>query len=426
MYLSGINKALYMKKYYFFALMLLPMFSFAQSNYKNGYVVTLKGDTLRGQVNYQEWGQNPKIIDFKTSSNAKVQQLGFDKINGFGIDGLELYQKYVVNASLDATDLAHASINGADTISKTDTVFLRVLQTGKNVTLYEYNDEIKERFYVKDNTMAVPQELVYRVYMADRDGVKTVVTKNTFRGQLIAIAANANIGGLTNEIQEANYTKPDLVKIAAKINGTIVKKGANEARFFIGGGAGLSSLKYQNSLDASQNGTSATTISPLLTIGLDDNFINSEVGCFVLRAQLSVWTANFSINSGTVQAFIPYSTSRSVNIIGATFTPQIIYNIYNTAPLKIYLGAGLDFNLCTYPTNRFTTNFTGGFPSSSQDNDPPLQSFWIAVPVKVGIMINKRIDVYAGYSASSSITSGGAFSTYIDTIQAGINFFLSK
>lgn len=43
-----------MKYLYFVSLILiLPAFSFAQSNYKAGYVVTTKGDTLRGFINYK-------------------------------------------------------------------------------------------------------------------------------------------------------------------------------------------------------------------------------------------------------------------------------------------------------------------------------------------------------------------------------------
>ena len=54
-----------MEKYCTVVLFLLPLLSIAQANYKSGYVVTLKGDTLRGYINYKEWGRNPKDIDFK-------------------------------------------------------------------------------------------------------------------------------------------------------------------------------------------------------------------------------------------------------------------------------------------------------------------------------------------------------------------------
>ena len=51
-----------MKKYFLVTLLLLPLLSIAQSNYKSGYVVTLKGDTLRGYINYKEWGGTLRIL----------------------------------------------------------------------------------------------------------------------------------------------------------------------------------------------------------------------------------------------------------------------------------------------------------------------------------------------------------------------------
>ena len=49
----------------FFALT-LPLCSLAQSNYTAGYVVTVKGDTLHGYIDFREWYINPSFIDFKT------------------------------------------------------------------------------------------------------------------------------------------------------------------------------------------------------------------------------------------------------------------------------------------------------------------------------------------------------------------------
>ncbi|MDB5026006.1 MAG: hypothetical protein JWP78_3761 [Mucilaginibacter sp.] len=39
-------------------VVLLPALSYAQSNYKPGYVITLKGDTLPGFIDYREWNSN--------------------------------------------------------------------------------------------------------------------------------------------------------------------------------------------------------------------------------------------------------------------------------------------------------------------------------------------------------------------------------
>jgi hypothetical protein len=245
------NKYLLMKKYLLSLLLLLPILSIAQSNYKPGYVINLKGDTLRGYINYREWGQNPKSIDFKSDLNTKAQLMGIADIKGFEITGFEVYQKYVVKASMDIADLPHASTTGADTTTKTGAAFLRVLQTGKNITLYSYDDDIKNRFYVKDNNMAVPLELIYKVYF-EKDDSRNLITKTTYKGQLIAIASALNLNGVQAQIERTDYNTADLSKIISKINEDS-KKSLKDAslnktssvRFFIGAGLNSSTLNYE-------------------------------------------------------------------------------------------------------------------------------------------------------------------------------------
>jgi hypothetical protein len=54
-----------MKKSYLALLLFLPFLSLAQSNYKRGYVITPKGDTLRGYIDFKEWGVILKASNLK-------------------------------------------------------------------------------------------------------------------------------------------------------------------------------------------------------------------------------------------------------------------------------------------------------------------------------------------------------------------------
>jgi len=120
------------------------LFSLPQSNYQGGYAVTLKGDTLRGYINLKEWGHNPKDISFKPAVNDKARQLGLSEINYFEVTGYARYRQYRVAISSNAVDIS-APGSAADTASETAYVFLKILQTGKNATLYAYRDAVKER-----------------------------------------------------------------------------------------------------------------------------------------------------------------------------------------------------------------------------------------------------------------------------------------
>jgi len=55
-------------------LILAPLFSKAQSNYKPGFIVSLKGDTTYGFINYREWKLTPNQIDFKTAITDAVEK----------------------------------------------------------------------------------------------------------------------------------------------------------------------------------------------------------------------------------------------------------------------------------------------------------------------------------------------------------------
>jgi len=42
-----------------FLAVIAPAVLFAQSNFKSGYIVMPKGDTVKGYIDYREWDNNP-------------------------------------------------------------------------------------------------------------------------------------------------------------------------------------------------------------------------------------------------------------------------------------------------------------------------------------------------------------------------------
>src|ERR1700760_4607439 len=103
------------------ALFLLPASLFAQSNYKTGYVLTLKGDTIHGFINYKEWDNNPTSISFKKSLNDnKVEHYTVDDITCFSLPGNASYQKFTGSISTAETNLARVG-NLKDTSYKVAT-----------------------------------------------------------------------------------------------------------------------------------------------------------------------------------------------------------------------------------------------------------------------------------------------------------------
>ncbi len=214
-------------KFYLF-LFLFPLFSSAQSNYKPGYVVTAKGDTVHGFIDYQGWDSNPTSINFKTAvSDRNEQKFTLNDIGFFSVDGLAAYQKMAVSISMDETNITHLGA-GRDTSSRNAVVFLQLLQKGKNLSLYSYRDDIKIRFYLGETPAFTPSELIYRIYGAGGDTthvkgaviIGTNVYENDYLKTLFALANkyNALDDDLTRTFQSASYTKDDMLVIVSKIN----------------------------------------------------------------------------------------------------------------------------------------------------------------------------------------------------------------
>jgi len=128
------------------AVIVLPTLSYAQSNYKPGYVVDLKGDTLKGFIDYREWHSNPNSINFKTTiDDAKPHQYTLAEVAFFAINKFETYVRYTGPVSMDAIDVGHMAYS-RDTSMSMVTAFFKVLQKGKNLALYSYTDGLKSVF----------------------------------------------------------------------------------------------------------------------------------------------------------------------------------------------------------------------------------------------------------------------------------------
>lgn len=397
-----------MKKLYalLFAATLFPFFLKAQSNYKPGYAVTVKGDTLRGFIDLREWQLDPRNINFKTSVNAiETRILGPSAITFFDVSGLVSYERYIGKLNVDRTSTT-VMTNGRDTTTITDTLFLKTLQKGSKVSLYEYNDKIKNHFFVADNADGKPTELLYRIY---NDGDKTV-TETGYIRQLYALAVKYGVGdALKIQIERADYKLLDLEKITAKIN-NIDKKDIEKTRtlnkgttFFVGIGVNVSTTTTK---DIFPQHTSSTSFFPRVSVGL--NVLgNPNVGRFVFRVE-AAFTGNKirGANNFNDPASSINNATLAIDQYTVSIIPQVIYNFYNTDMFKFYGGVGAAFSISKYDNNT-NLGVTDG---------------WTYFPLKLGIVINKKFDISIAYSSSVGITNTNSYEIAISSLQAGVNY----
>jgi hypothetical protein len=200
-----------------FLIFLAPISSFAQRDYKSGYVVMLNGDTIKGQVLYKKGEKNPKEAHLVKTGSAQPEEYATDQITGFGVYGVVSYQLFYVPISQD-TPLDMRFTFGIDTTKIMGNVFLRRLITGNNISLFTYIDDIKQRFYISEKN-GIPVELEYHEYArADNQLDPVTDARYKIRLQKLRILYQPDNKALRDQIQEAQYSIAYLAKIAVRLN----------------------------------------------------------------------------------------------------------------------------------------------------------------------------------------------------------------
>jgi hypothetical protein len=406
---------------------LCPLFSNAQSNFKPGYVVALNGDTIRGTIDYKEWTDNPRYIKFKANNSTQVNQYSVANADCFSVDGYEYYKRFVLPISQDWTEVSRLSM-GIDTTRITDTVFLRSITSGKNVILYSYTDRVKERFFIADNK-AQPTELAYHLYT---DAANKITSVYTYKRQLQKIAAMFQPGNvkLSEAIQVSNYKLNDLKKVALAINGAEEQaklSGSNRdgTRFFAGIGAANSVVSFSGDHVLSKAGSS-NSVLPKINAGVDV-YINKNVGRWLFRAELSLMAnkASFMYNENDATSSSTYKLKFDQYIV--SLNPQMVYNLYNTNKFKFYLAAGLaiDGNVCTSKQNS-VDHANGSVVTSGTITFPKPVSVFYNITTKAGAVLNNKLEIYAGYNPSTTMTNYILYSMNLTSYQVGVNFLFGK
>jgi hypothetical protein len=411
-----------MKNFYFlFSLILLaPLFSSAQNNYKPGYVVTLNGDTVKGYINYREWDKNPKNISFKKDLTATAEEFTPENTGAFGITGFEYFKSCTVPISQAQVETGNLKV-GVDSSYITANVFLRVLTVGGNVSVFSYEDDIKTRYYILEHGRVQPAELIYRIYYRG-DNANDYKTDNIYQIQLQSLAQKYNVDSYKLQVQltTAQYSESDIIKIAKAINGDNAVQFTPESRLGTGWFAGIGIADNVLTFTGGIAYPPKKSFFPKIAAGFD-LYPNKNIQKFFFRAEVSFTANQYSFpEKPDAEGLSSYSIS---NIMQRTVSgsAQVVYNIYSAENVSVFIGAGVSINISSYNNYHFTqyNNMT----STTTNEFPGFVHVWDSVPLKAGITLNKKLEFYAGYTPKADLTNYdnaiyGNFSTY----QAGVNY----
>lgn len=408
-------------------LALLPVSLFAQSNYHQGYVLKNNGDTLKGFINYREWHQNPKSIDFKLNK-ADKQAVQFNplSIKGFQIAGLETYVAYTGTISMNETNFSTLS-ERLDTTLKSDTIFLKQLATGNHLTLYKYVDEIKTRFFVAE-TNGFPEELKYYEYY---DSAREIVDKSVFKGQLILYINKLYLESpdVVKKLDQAHYEETDLEQLIDEVNNNNNKKATDKkspsSRFFAGISVDRTTTEVSEITiagSASEIFHNQVAISPRINFGVDF-FDNPNVQRFIFRGEIALSYVNphYAYQVARVDGTIADATY-SFNQYTVSATPQVLFNVYNKDDFKVYIDAGVAFNFSSYSNNKFIIQGSGANEAHGYDLIP----IWLNFPLQTGLILNKKIEICFTYMNKTAYSRFSSFYASNQTVSLGVKFLLGK
>jgi hypothetical protein len=406
------------------------VFASAQSNYKPGYAVTLKGDTLKGFIDYKEWDENPSSIDFKSNlSDRTSQKLTVEDIKIFSIAGYESYQKYTGLIGTDYVDPNHINY-GKDTSFRMATVFLKKLAEGKNVVVLSYTDDIRSHYYIEEAPAFIPKELIYHIYKendAQTNAIKTKVD-NEYITQLYFLAQKYNVltSDLQMDMEHMGYYADDFIRIANKINGVTQannaknEKRVRKIRFFAGVGVNVTSTIPDSFDFAPLGATNYTSALPLVSVGFNLP-LNTNIEKVVLRCELTV-SGNHYYTSYNDKVFPYVPIIYKYSTIAVAFTPQILYNFYNTDDLKIFGGIGFSLSYYSYMNGSYTQKNGNPVPNNSAN---PYYFIPFSTPIvfKAGIRLRKNFEIYADYVTGSPVSDDEVFKLSFSSFQAGVNYY---
>jgi hypothetical protein len=165
----------------------------AQTDFRQGYIIKVSGDTVHGFVAYRMNAKNSQSCLFKTSSKGEVTKYSPNDLSGYGIVGYKYYQ--VVDLPKD--------------LATSGKIFSTIVSSG-SIDLYKY----KRRFFIhtSDSTISLP-EPVALPYNEKNGETKQIKKDYRYIGILNLYLSDCGLVANTS-----SYTEKDLGEIVSQYN----------------------------------------------------------------------------------------------------------------------------------------------------------------------------------------------------------------
>lgn len=134
-------------------------------------------------------------------------------MQGFKVEGASEYIKFTLD--IDRTsDVASKWEHDRNPKFSTETHLLKLLSSG-DVDLYEYREDFLTRYIIQVGT-SDPEQLIYKKYLVDVDGVANVTENSTFRNQLYTALQCGETN--SDDFKHLDYRRRDIEKMINDYN----------------------------------------------------------------------------------------------------------------------------------------------------------------------------------------------------------------
>lgn len=189
---------------------LITTFGYTQVQFEPGYFIDNSGKRTQCLVKNFDWKNNPDKISYKIEESDKVQTIGIDNVQEFGIQNESKYVRAEIGIDRSTDNFSSLSNHKAPDL-EIETLFLKVLIEGK-ASLYSYSSPNFRRFFYKVDDAEIEQ-LIFKYYkISSKERAKNIHYINQ-------LWTSMKCDGMPyDEYKYTEYRRSDLIKIFRKYN----------------------------------------------------------------------------------------------------------------------------------------------------------------------------------------------------------------
>lgn len=406
-----------MKNFFILIIFLSFQSIYSQRDFRNGYIITVKGDTIKGLIDYRQGALKFEFCDFKKSKNHDVLIYDPAKLKGYG---------FFNDAYFESKKL---KLKGKEKLADK---FVEILVKGR-ATFYKY----KALYFLElKNTSHELENKEERVFIKSNEFIKY---SNRYIGTLI-YALN-DCSELKNKIKKTPFSEKSLTKLIELYNGCFKETSITykrnkkwfKANFALSIVVSSSSMNLKPDIPKRENNISGNfntdiSVFPGFNFDLFSPRLNENIS---FHGGVYYSENSFSLFETFNQTFVTYINDVTIELKQIKIPLGFRYT-FPKRSITPYFSIGLSNNILLssntmWGIDRKRDNVISLLEGYDIDFQKNLVGYWGGVGVKKNVISNLSLFLgvrYESLSATAYIVEGARTNYNVQNFQilAGINF----